>query len=38
MLEKLEKNYGLHLNFEASESYHMENYKIIDESSGQEVR
>lgn len=38
MLEKLEKNYGLDLNFEASESYHMENYKIIDESSGQEVR
>ena len=38
LLEKLEKNYDLKINFEASETFHMENYKIVDESTGKEIR
>ena len=38
LLDKLQKNYGLQVNFEASDSYHMENYKIVDESTGSEIR
>ena len=38
LLERLERNYGLKLSFEAAESYHVENYKVIDESTGKEIR
>ncbi len=38
LLAKLERNYGLEVSFEASESYHMENYKIVDESTGKDIR
>ncbi len=38
LLERLERNYGLKLSFEAAESYHVENYKVIDESNGKEIR
>jgi len=38
LLTRLEKNYDLLLNFEGVESYHMENYKVIDETTQKEVR
>lgn len=38
LLLKLEKNYGLEINFEASESFHMENYKVVNETTGKEIR
>jgi hypothetical protein len=38
LLTKLEKNYDLQVTFEGAESYHMENYKVIDESTQQEIR
>jgi len=38
LLKKLEKNYGLSVTFEAAETYHMENYKIIEEKSEKEIR
>jgi len=38
LIQKLEKNYGLEITYEAAESYHIENYKIVDELSGKEVR
>jgi len=38
LLLKLEKNYDLEINFEAAESYHMENYKVVNENTGKEIR
>jgi ribonuclease G len=38
LLTKLEKNYDLQINFEGSESYHMENYKVVDEMTEKEIR
>ena len=38
LIDRMERNYGLKLAFEAAETYHVENYKVIDESSGKEVR
>lgn len=38
LIQKLEKNYGLEITYEAAESYHIENYKIVDELSGKEIR
>ena len=38
LLERLERNYGLQLSFEAAETYHVENYKVVDESTGKEIR
>ena len=37
LLEKIEKNYDVKLNFESSDSYHMENFKFVDESNGKEI-
>ena len=37
LLEKIEKNYDVNLNFESSDSYHMENFKFVDESNGKEI-
>ena len=33
LLTKLEKNYDLQISFEGAETYHMENYKVVDEST-----
>ncbi|MEL0098284.1 MAG: Rne/Rng family ribonuclease [Opitutae bacterium] len=38
LLTKLEKNYDLEISFEGAESYHMENYKVVDESTQKEIR
>lgn len=38
LLERIEKNYDVLVNFEGSESYHVENFKFVDEISGKEIR
>ena len=38
LLSKLEKNYGLQISFQGEESYHMENFKVVDELNGNEIR
>ena len=38
LIKRLELNYNLEISFEAAETYHIENYKIIDEVSGKEIR
>ena len=38
LLERIEKNYDVQVNFESSDSYHMENFKFVDEVSGKEIR
>lgn len=34
----IEKAYGVHLSFRADPSYHVENFKVVDPTSGQELR
>ena len=38
LIDRMERNYGLKLTFEAAETYHMENFKLIDESTNNEIR
>ena len=38
LIERLERNYDLKISFEAAESYHLENFKIIDEFNDREIR
>ncbi|HAY74957.1 MAG: Rne/Rng family ribonuclease [Verrucomicrobiota bacterium] len=38
LVERMERNYDLQIEFEASDSYHLENFKIIDLATDQEVR
>ena len=38
LLERIEKNYDVQVSFESSDSYHMENFKFVDEVSGKEIR
>jgi ribonuclease G len=38
LIDRMERNYGLKLNFEAAETYHVENFKLIDESTNNEIR
>ena len=38
LVERMERNYDLQIEFEASDSYHLENFKIIDLANDQEVR
>ena len=38
LLQKIERNYNVKISFESSESYHMENFKFVDEVSGKEIR
>ena len=38
LLNKLEKNYSVQISFEGAESYHMENYKVVDENTQKEIR
>ena len=37
LIDRMERNYGLKLSFEAADTYHVENFKVIDESTGNEV-
>ena len=37
LIDRMERNYGLKLSFEAADTYHVENFKVIDESTGKEV-
>ena len=34
----MERNYDITLTFEASESFHVENFKVIDELTDKEIR
>lgn len=38
LIERMQKNYNLSLNFEAAETYHVENFKVVNEDTGEEVR
>ncbi len=38
LIDRMERNYGLKLIFEAAETYHVENFKLIDESTNNEIR
>ena len=38
LVRRMERNYDLDLAFEAAESFHVENFKIIDEETEQELR
>jgi ribonuclease G len=38
LIDRMERNYGLKLTFEAAETYHVENFKLIDESTNSEIR
>jgi ribonuclease G len=38
LIDRMERNYGLKLNFEAAETYHVENFKLVDESNNNEIR
>ena len=37
LLISLEQNYNVHLTFRADPNYHVENYKIIDAETGEEM-
>jgi len=38
LIDRMERNYGLKLNFEAAETYHVENFKLVDELTNNEIR
>jgi len=38
LIERMQRNYNLSLTFEAAETYHVENFKVIDETTGEEVK
>ena len=38
LLERIEKNYDVQVSFESSDSFHMENFKFLDEGTGKEIR
>jgi ribonuclease G len=38
LIERMQRNYNLTLTFEAAETYHVENFKVIDETTGEEVK
>ena len=37
LLERMERNYELKLSFEAADTYHVENFKVVDEETGNEI-
>ena len=37
MVKEIESNYGVKLSFIANESYHVENFKVLDAKTGREV-
>ena len=38
ILVEIEDNYGVKLSFRADPAYHVENFKIVDARTGQELR
>ena len=38
LLKKIEVNYNVSINFESSDTYHLENFKIVDVKTDQEIR
>ncbi len=38
LIERMERNYNLTISFEAADTYHVENFKVVDEINGNEVR
>ena len=38
LIDRMERNYGLKLNFEAAETYNVESFKLIDETTNNEIR
>ena len=38
LIKKIESNYEVEINFESSDSYHVENFKIVDEKTEKEIR
>lgn len=38
LIKKIESNYEVEINFESSDSYHVENFKIVDEKTEREFR
>ena len=38
LLKKIEVNYDVSINFESSDTYHLENFKIVDVKTDQEIR
>ncbi len=38
LIERMERNYNLTISFEAADTYHVENFKVVDGSNGNEVR
>ncbi|MDG1138256.1 MAG: Rne/Rng family ribonuclease [Opitutales bacterium] len=38
LIERMQRNYNLSLTFEAAETYHVENFKVVDETTGEEVK
>ena len=38
LIDRMERNYGLKLKFEAAETYHVESFKLIDETTNNEIR
>ena len=38
LIKKIESNYEVEINFESSDSYHVENFKIVDEKTEREIR
>ncbi|MFL2927805.1 MAG: Rne/Rng family ribonuclease [Opitutales bacterium] len=38
LIDRMERNYALKLTFEGAETYHVENFKLIDESTQNEIR
>ena len=38
LIDRMERNYALKLTFEGAETYHVENFKLIDESTQKEIR
>lgn len=38
LIERMQQNYNLSLSFEAADTYHVENFKVVEEASGEEVK
>ena len=38
LIERMQQNYNLSLSFEAADTYHVENFKVVEEASGEEIK
>ena len=38
LIKKIESNYEVEINFESSDTYHVENFKIVDDKTEKEIR